>query len=61
MIVFLSIDSAKMKRKQTILLHSWQRESVKVRPFMSINALGEKIVCVCAHVVVLLTIDYMHT
>ena len=42
-IVFLSIDSARMKRKQTSLkLHSWLRKSVKVRPFISI----EKIVCV---------------
>ena len=46
MIVFLSINSVKMKRKQTSLLHSWPRKFAKVRPFMSINALGEKIVCV---------------
>ena len=46
MIVLLSIDTAKMKGKN-------------VRPFMCINILVEKIMC--AHVVVLLTINYMHT
>ena len=59
MIVFLSIDPAKMKGKQTSLTTFLARKSVKVRPFMAINALVEKIVC--AHVIVMLTIDYMHT
>ena len=46
MIVFLSIDSAKIKRKLNSLTTFLARKSVKVRSFMSINALVEKIVCV---------------
>ena len=54
MIVFLSIDSAKMKRKQTSLTHSWPRKSYKVWPFMSL--VGKLCVCSCY-----CFIDYMHT
>ena len=42
MIVFLSIDSAEMKRKRTSLSTFLAKKVVEVRPFMSIDVSTQK-------------------
>ena len=45
MIIFLNIDSAKMKRKQTSLTTFLAEKVCQGKAIMSINALIDKIVC----------------